>query len=173
MADTPCPLCGSSQKMKKPRTLYGHEVCRRCWGGFITRRQLAWIVDIIFLQVMVGFFFGFFAALAGVEEPATGVLMLAVGIALAFKDGFAGHSFGKWICGVQVVDSESGGAAGFGKSFLRNWVAAVPVMPIVIALTMNDGPRIGDGMAKTRVIWKRYRKHPVFSPPEAAAKVFE
>ncbi|MCK6459530.1 MAG: RDD family protein [Planctomycetes bacterium] len=174
MSDTPCPLCGSAQKMKRPRVLYGHQVCRRCWSGFITRRQLAWIVDVFFLQFVVGFLFGFFGAMAGSgKEPATGPIVLAFVGVLAFKDGFAGHSFGKWICGVQVVDRESGTPAGFGRSFLRNWVAAIPLMPLVIAFSMNRGPRIGDGMAKTRVIWKRYRDHPVFSSPAAAAKVFE
>lgn len=160
--------------MKRPRVLYGHQVCRRCWSGFITRRQLAWIVDVFFLQFVVGFVLGFIAALMARDgEPPGLILVAAIYGVLFFKDGFAGHSFGKWICGVQVVDRDSGEPAGFGRSFLRNWITAIPFMPLVIALTMNKGPRMGDGMAKTRVIWKRYRDHPVFSPPAAAAKVFE
>lgn len=159
--------------MKRPRVLYGHEVCRRCWSRFITRRQVAWILDMVFLQFVVGFLFGVAAGITANSEPAGWLIIAAVYGALFFKDGFAGHSVGKWICGVQVVDRDSGAPAGMGSSFLRNWIMVVPFVPLIVALSMNRGPRLGDGMAKTRVIWKRYRDSPVFSRPADAAKVFE
>jgi uncharacterized RDD family membrane protein YckC len=175
MPELACPLCRDSASMKRPRTLYGHIVCTRCWSSFVSRRQFAWIIDVLLIQFGVGFLVGFVAAVLRVKfEGVSGWLIYAaVCVAVVFKDGFQGHSLGKRICGVQVVDAEHSRPAGFGRSFLRNWPLAVPLMPLVVAVTMNKGPRIGDGMAKTRVIWKRYRSHPVFSPPAAAAKVFE
>jgi len=163
--------------MNRPRTLYGHAVCRRCWGGFINRRQLAWILDAFLIgYLVVPFFSGVVVGLLDPDPagPAAGWIYLALLVgAISLKDGFLGHSLGKAICGVQVVDQDSGIPAGFSRSILRNWFLAVPLLPIVVALTMNKGPRPGDGWARTRVIWKRHRGHPVFSAPAAVAKVFE
>ena len=122
---TACPLCRDTAKMKRPRSLYGHEVCRRCWGRFITRRQLAWIIDVFSLQFVVGFLIGFLAAVSGRDKDVPGlVLLLAIYAVMFFKDGFQGHSLGKAICGVQVVNQDSGKPTGFGASFLRNWILA-------------------------------------------------
>jgi len=175
MPELMCPLCHDSAKMKRPRTLYGHAVCRRCWSSFMSKRQVAWIVDILLIQVVVGFFIGFTAGVLGLrsQDVSGWVVFGAVCVAVFFKDGFRGHSLGKLICGVQVVDAESGTPAGFGRSFLRNWALAVPLMPLVVAVTMSKGPRIGDGMAKTRVLWKRYRGNAVFSSTATMARVFE
>jgi uncharacterized RDD family membrane protein YckC len=163
--------------MNRPRTLYGHPVCRRCWSGFINRRQLAWILDAFLIgYLVVPFLAGVLFALVDPDPdgPLRGPIYLAVLLgAVAMKDGFLGHSLGKAICGVQVVDQDSGLPAGFGRSIVRNWFLAVPFLPIIVAVTMNKGPRPGDRWARTRVIWKRYRGHPVFSAPAAVAKVFE
>ena len=54
----------------------------------------------------------------------------------------------------------------------RNLVLLVPLAPLVLVWIIGRGPRPGDGWAHTRVIWKRYADNPVFSPPEAMARVF-
>jgi uncharacterized RDD family membrane protein YckC len=179
MADVPaCPLCHDDARMKRPKVLYGHQVCRRCWGRFMGRRQLAWLLDfflvcVIFmsLELMV------LPVHSGSSKEGTGRpwddLALLVPLAFAFKDGIAGQSPGKVLFGVQTVHRDTGEPAGFGRSFLRNWFALIPLMALIIWITMGEGPRLGDGIARTRAIWKRYRDHPVFSPPAAVARVFE
>jgi len=142
----------------------------------MNRRQVAWILDILIVNWGIGFFAGLFVALLagptqGDDPPR--IIFLAIAAMFTFKDGIAGQSPGKAICGVQVVHRDSGAPAGFGRSFLRNWILLVPFVPLIVALTMGKGPRLGDEMGKTRVIWKRYRDHPVFTPPAATAKVFE
>ena len=108
MPELACPLCRDSASMKRPRTLYGHIVCTRCWSSFVSRRQFAWIIDVLLIQFGVGFLVGFVAAVLRVKfEGVSGWLIYAaVCVAVVFKDGFQGHSLGKRICGVQVVDAE-------------------------------------------------------------------
>jgi uncharacterized RDD family membrane protein YckC len=101
------------------------------------------------------------------------IYVVTITCLLAIKDGFGGQFLGKALCGLQVVDRDSNLPAKLHQSAIRNWFLALPFMALIVALTMNKGPRIGDGMAKTRVIWKRHRDNPVFSSPAAAAKVFE
>jgi uncharacterized RDD family membrane protein YckC len=59
--------------------------------------------------------------------------------------------------GLQVVDVDSGQGAGFGASFKRNLPLLIPVVPLIVAIQLNGGPRWGDGWANTRVVWKKYR----------------
>lgn len=73
---------------------------------------------------------------------------------------------GKMITGVQVLDERTGRPIGFGASIKRNWVVLVPIMPLVIAVQLLKGRRAGDGMAHTRVIWKKYAGNPVFTLDE-------
>lgn len=167
-----CPICRDSARMKRPKTLYGHQVCRRCWARFMNRRQIAWIVDTIGIGFVVGLFLGLLFP-GNADDSSSGVLNLIFVTYFVFKDGFAGQSLGKAMCGVQVVHQDSGEPTGFGRSFLRNWILLLPFVPLVVAFTMGKGPRLGDEMGKTKVIWKRYRDSPVFAPPGAAAKVFE
>jgi uncharacterized RDD family membrane protein YckC len=77
-------------------------------------------------------------------------------VAWLLKDGFHGHSFGKSLLGLQVVDIDTGQGAGFGASFKRNLPMLIPFAPLVAAFQMSRGPRLGDGWANTRVVWKKY-----------------
>jgi uncharacterized RDD family membrane protein YckC len=79
------------------------------------------------------------------------------------KDCFWGQSLGKAICGVRVIDETTGEPAGIGASFKRNLPLVIPLMPLVVALQMGKGHRIGDGWSGTKVIWKRFANHPVFA----------
>jgi uncharacterized RDD family membrane protein YckC len=74
-----------------------------------------------------------------------------------FKDGLDGQSLGKRAMGLQVVDAGTGQGAGLGASFRRNLPMLIPFAPLVAAFQMTRGPRLGDGWANTRVIWKKHR----------------
>ncbi|MFB3787832.1 MAG: RDD family protein, partial [bacterium] len=71
------------------------------------------------------------------------------------KDSFQGSSLGKWLTGLRVIDLATGRPAGFGQTFLRNWIFAIPYMALVELLCANiraDKRRLGDLMANTAVI---------------------
>jgi uncharacterized RDD family membrane protein YckC len=174
-----CPLCRRDTYMNKPGTLYGYAVCKKCINGFANRRQIAWVVDVLLIRVTVfavtfalGVAIGIIIVTSGgqVDEPVIRVLTMVdwgfVGLGLllvAAKDGFGGYSPGKRLLGVHVVNENSGQPIGFGQSMARNWPALIPIMPIVIAVQMLKGKRVGDGMAGTRVIWDRHADSPVFA----------
>jgi len=163
--DSPCPLCGDTKKMgARARMLYDHWICRKCSNALANRRQLAWILDILALwgvMFVVLFVVAFTAALtrgAGRTDLSglAGVLpWLLYGLWL-FRDGFNGHSFGKSVTGLQVVDTGTGRGATFGASFKRNLPMLIPFAPLVAAFQMTRGPRLGDGWANTRVVWKKH-----------------
>ncbi|NLE37464.1 MAG: RDD family protein [Pirellulaceae bacterium] len=168
--NTPCPLCGREIKKRKPLLLYGHPVCKKCYYGFANRRQAAFIVDSLMFRLLSTVFIvavAYFLFFAGTAEDtidrATTILGLALFPVFLAKDGMSGFSPGKALCGVRVVHATSGEPIGLGASLKRNLPLVVPIMPLIIALTMGKGRRIGDGMAKTKVIWNKYAEHPLFS----------
>jgi len=152
--DQTCPLCGKDKHMgKKAKLLYGHLVCRKCYRDFATRRQSAFIVDIILWNVCLIIVLG----LAGLFRDAIQGLALPLSPIFCLKDGFSGSSPGKAIVGVQVVDKTTGAPIGFGASFKRNLPLIIPFVPLIVLFQLHKGNRIGDGWANTRVIWKKYR----------------
>ena len=160
--DGPCPLCGDTQKMgPRARVLYEYWICRRCSNGLVNRRQLAWLLDLVplwALMFVMAFTVGMVggAARADVTGAAAALPWLAYGLWL-FKDGFHGHSFGKALLGLQVVDVDTGEGAGFGASFQRNLPLMIPFAVIFAAFQLSRGTRLGDRWANTRVVWKKYR----------------
>jgi len=71
------------------------------------------------------------------------------------------------------VNEATGEPAGFLRSFQRNVVLLIPFAPLVVVAVMARGPRLGDGWAGTRVVWKKFANNPVFSPAERFGEVFE
>ncbi len=65
--------------------------------------------------------------------------------------------------GVQVVDEIIGKPVGFDPSFKRNLPLIIPLMPLIVAFELPKGKRIGDGWARTRVIWKKYKDKAPFA----------
>jgi uncharacterized RDD family membrane protein YckC len=63
---------------------------------------------------------------------------------------------------LRVVDQDTNEPIGLGKSILRNLLVFVPLAPLVMAVQMMNGPRGGDGWAKTKVIWSKHAGNPVF-----------
>ena len=166
-----CPLCGSDRHMHKSKLLYGSPVCRKCFYKFANRRQLAYLVDWILYQGAM-FAVGLALGAAMVALNATSKQIDLVSYALAWslfpllffcKDGFAGHSPGKALCGVKVVHRETNEPIGFLASLKRNLVLYIPVVPLVVAFLLQKGYRWGDGWAKTKVIWKKFANNPVFT----------
>jgi uncharacterized RDD family membrane protein YckC len=172
MQDAVCPLCRDAKRMaKKPMRLYGTLVCRKCYYRFANRRQLAYVIDAVLFQVFA-FFVGMALAMAmtanGSSDDTIDTTMIVTGwliLPLVFflKDGFKGHSPGKALCDVQAVHQQTYQTIGFIASFKRNLILIVPVMPLIIAYLLQRGHRWGDGWAKSKVIWKRYANHPVFT----------
>ena len=175
MSSIVCPLCRSFRKPRTFKPLYGAMVCRRCRNGFASRRQLAFILDWVlwYLISSVAAFAGIFllASWRASEAVVTTVLVTGVYVlaplVLFMKDGFGGYSPGKAICGVRVIDRARNRPAGFVLSLKRNLILFVPPMPLIVAFWLIRGHRIGDGWAGTRVVWRKYADHPVFTGVEA------
>ena len=175
---TVCSLCHQRPAWKK--SLYGHPVCKKCYYRFANRRQLAYLVDAL-LFALIAFPVGYLLGLQ-LEGVVTTELMfeviftpvaLVLNCLFIMKDGFNGQSPGRRLTGVQVLDDVSGRPISFGQSFKRNAVLLVGTIPVIgqfaslvvvviIAVQLNKGYRLGDRFAKTRVIWKRYARSPVF-----------
>lgn len=172
LSKQPCPLCNKERPARKFKPLYLTPICHKCYYGFANRRQLAFIIDVILWRIaMVMFFFALGAALFAVN-PQTDfdaieiwLNLLAWSLVLVFilKDGFGGCSPGKAICGVRVVDNDTYEPVGFLRSFKRNLPIAIPFVPLIVAFTLAKGQRLGDKWANTKVIWSKYRYHPVFN----------
>jgi hypothetical protein len=71
---------------------------------------------------------------------------------------------------VQVLDARTGAPIGAGASFKRNLPLLIPIVgQLIILIQMLKGPRLGDGWAHTKVIWKKYAGQPIFRPSGALA----
>ena len=166
-----CPLCGKQDQMgKRARLLYDTPVCKKCHAEFASRRQCAFIVDLVILWILRGYVFamaGATAAMAGIGDfaAATVYLLISAGLLTIFcmKDGFSGKSPGKALVGVQVLDATTGLPAGCVSSFRRNLPTLLPFVPLLIGLGLNRGGRIGDGWSHTKVIWTKYRNAAPFA----------
>ncbi len=139
--------------MDDARLLYNHFVCRKCYYAFTNRRQFAYVIDAVVINL-----------LCLVPMVNLAVLLLCAG-----KDCFAGQSLGKALCGVRVIDRATGKAGGFGMSFKRNLPLYIPFMPLVIGFGLSKGFRLGDGWAHSKVIWNKYKDHPVFAADKVVA----
>jgi uncharacterized RDD family membrane protein YckC len=164
--------------MAKPKMLYGHAVCKKCVNGFANRRQIAFVIDVFLVRVLVmggtfaiGLSVGmYFASQGRPVDDATMGLLTTLDIAatvigmflIAAKDALSGVSPGKAVMGLRVVHQESGEPITLTTSLKRNWPALIPIMPLVMAVQMMKGPRAGDGIARTRVVWKKFAHSPVF-----------
>ncbi len=157
--------------MRRTKVLYGTPVCKRCYYRFANKRQLAYIIDsILWWPVSVALVWGLVEVLATLpldpvlhEIVYIGFTWVAFPLLFYCKDCFRGHSPGKWICGVRAIDRDTNEPIGIARSFKRNLPLLVPVMPVVVAFLLQKGHRLGDGWANSKVIWKRYANHPVFT----------
>ena len=164
-----CPLCGIDSPKKAPRyaKLYGHYVCRKCYFGFANRRQFAFLID----GVLLDLFFRAIERLIGIDfwtcesESGAGLYTFSyiLGLLFLFKDGFNGQSPGRALMGIQVVDENTGQPIGFLASFKRNLPLLIPFAVIFVAFQLMKGHRLGDKWSKTKVVWKKYKNEALFA----------
>jgi uncharacterized RDD family membrane protein YckC len=180
-----CPICRERPINRESKSVYGWRVCKRCRNGFANRRQLAFIIDgllIVGLEVAV---VSTFRPIAGPFVTALLVLLVA-SASLVLRDAFAGRSPGKLACGLRVIDERTGAAASMGQCANRNTpiallVSGIPfccaaigpetsaesgkilgVVLFVLGVGLSTGHRMGDGIARTRVIPVRHADRPPF-----------
>jgi len=82
-------------------------------------------------------------------------------IYMLIKDGMLrGRSLGKAICGVQVLDAETGAPCTIGASAMRNLPLLITPAILVVAIQINgrNSHRWGDGWANTMVVRKSWRR---------------
>lgn len=155
--------------------LYGHDVCKRCLHGFANRRQAAYLVDIFVFGAIRIFVATLLMSISHFEPGpffVAGIVTFYFNWPILFREVFSGYSPGKAVFGVRVLSEDTWEPVGFGRAVLRTLPILIPFVPLVIAFTMMRGKRIGDGWARTRVIWNRYRNHPIFVPT-ALTQVFD
>jgi len=165
-----CPLCGNTKRMHKAMELYDQMVCPKCYYGFANRRQLAYFIDLmllIILNILLGIILGIIEETNGYPKPdidnMARVISWFLYVAFICKDCFYGQSIGKVLCGVKVINESTGQPGEIGASMMRNLILLVPLMPLVVGFQLPRGYRVGDGWAKTKVIWKKYADHPIFA----------
>jgi uncharacterized RDD family membrane protein YckC len=183
-----CPVCGQPKRNLGSK-LYGVPTCRKCVDTFALRRNFAWFMEWIiciapyFLARLVETTLSVEARLGAPRDEDIPKLMfvivgslLSLGLLILFvlKDGLSGYSPAKYLFGLRVMDLRTGQPAGFIASIKRNVLPAlIPIIALVCSAQLRKGPRWGDGFAKTKVIWMKYAKSPVFdvSPLPVLAEV--
>ncbi|MCH8048339.1 MAG: RDD family protein [Planctomycetes bacterium] len=170
-----CAVCERDKKMRKNLRLYGYRACKKCYYALANRRQFAYLIDLFLFRVVYvagAFALGMAIGSRPISEEVFslidwGLFALFITVFL-FKDGMGGISPGKAVCGVQVVDATTGEPIGPVASFKRNLPLLIPLMPLVVAVQLAKGIRIGDGWANSRVIWRKHSGRPVFQFPAVA-----
>jgi uncharacterized RDD family membrane protein YckC len=172
-----CCLCGNWLQFGS-KALYGYQVCPKCHTDFAWKRAFAYILDIVFVNLIVGVLIVIaivigaiiMAAAQSTNNDAAGTAgamvflfgylgsFLIAYVLITLRDGFNGMSPGKRILGLQVINSVSGLPAKVPDSLKRNIILAVPVIPIVVIVQIftGNGSRLGDEWAQTKVVWKQY-----------------
>src|SRR5579859_184605 len=188
-----CSICDASLDMGvSSKRLYGYSVCGTCHSSFAMKRAFAYILDTVFFSILAVPLTLFILLLSGISGAAVGAathndnsagnmavlvfFMCFFGLLFLFiaKDGFAGHSPAKAMLGLQVIDDLSGRPCNFWDSFQRNLPPQIPLVHwyILYQLLQYDGRRLGDGWARTKVIWKPYRdKAPFLSRKQLQAQL--
>jgi len=178
-----CPLCdgrilgGLPLPFIHRRFLYGERVCERCWRSFLARRFVGFLLDWLALTLLGA---GIELAMPevdllnpGADLPSwTGLLVMT--LIFSFKDGIVGVSPGRWLLGTRVIDRSTLRPSGPMHSFKRNFLIALPLVvfpflgyALVAFLAYDiyqDGYRLWDGWANTRVVWRKHAHKPPFAP---------
>lgn len=148
--DADCPLCHQEKHMRTSMTLYGHRVCSKCYYALANRRQLAYLIDVTALcalSVVSSVVLVATMALAGVPKESagafTGLVVLASPGIVLLKDSIRGHSPGKFVCGVRVIDRDTGQPVGLRASLFRTLPLLLPLVPIVVAFQLQRGRSLG------------------------------
>jgi|SRR5579859_1606176 len=157
-----CPLCGITIRLGwHVKVLYGQYVCTGCSRSLWMRRVLAHLID-DFVFVIVLPMIGIILLLRLGAMDWLGILFALMVLRYLFRDA-KWLSVGKLMTGIEVIDTRNAKPAKFVGSLKRNLPLLIPFVPIVIAFQMQEGPRLGDGWAHTRVILKKYHDKELFN----------
>lgn len=133
----------------------------------LARRALAYTIDAsitiaVLMTTMVALLVGVIISPSpGELSPAAAVLVGAsflVACPLGFlyfllRDGLGRGSLGKRICGLRVVDVKTGQPCRPLQSVVRNLILlAVGALDLFVPFVREDGRRIGDTVAGTKVV---------------------
>ena len=132
----------------------------------LIRRFLAFIIDwnLIFAPGMALMYLGpgsnpdyfFFPSIYMFKSLGFILGLLWMPLYCLFKDCLCGRrSLGKLICGLAIENAEAGEKAAYGSLIVRNLAYVIITIEGIVVL-LNNGRRIGDLMANTRVV--RYKK---------------
>ncbi|HLF17401.1 MAG TPA: ankyrin repeat domain-containing protein [Candidatus Omnitrophota bacterium] len=127
--------------------------------GIPHKRICAFVIDTVFTGVIN------ILIISGLSEKFFGspILLPVIfgAVYFLFRDGlFNGQSVGKRLVGLRVVGPK-GEKCTFKGSLIRNILIAIPVIPVakivilveaIVMILSKEGRRLGDRMAKTRVI---------------------
>ncbi|MBC7795719.1 MAG: RDD family protein [Pyrinomonadaceae bacterium] len=159
--NTICGMCG--QLSNKMKTLYDQDVCKTCHTGFTNRRQAAYLIDLLFYRFAIVYFFIAITDFLPKDFSAISFFLIAIiPIPFLLKDCTNGSSLGKSVLGLKVVGAETRQPCGVLSSFSRNVIFIIPLLALV-EIVMMKNKRLGDRIAKTRVVWNKYPNAPIFT----------
>ena len=136
-------------------------MCRRCVGAALSRRQVAFGIDVALGGALASAVEALLDSLRLFGDgPAKGYIGFAVLLAyLLLKDApFAGRSVGKAICGLRTIRMVDGSACGVPRSILRNLTMihfGLAVLELFVSSFRVQLRRLGDAIAGTRVVETR------------------
>lgn len=156
--NTTCGMCGmQSNNMKK---LYEDDVCRSCHRKYISRRQAAFLLDLIVYRFVATFLI--VGLLGQIGDSFALIAIILTFVPILLRDATNGVSLGKAIAGLKTIDFATKQPCGIGKSIARNVILYVPFMLIIELVFIQSGRRLGDRMVDTRVVWNKYESARVF-----------
>jgi uncharacterized RDD family membrane protein YckC len=156
--NTVCGMCETQSNSMKE--LYEDDVCKNCHRQYISRRQAAFLLDLIIYRGLATFAIIWTAA--SISESLILFAALLSFVPILLKDGTKGVSIGKLIAGLRTVDFTTKQSCGIGKSILRNIILYIPFMLLIELVFIQNGKRLGDRIVNTRVVWNKYEKARVF-----------
>lgn len=114
------------------------------------KRIYAAIVD-LFVVSIIGLGIGFI--LDDKILPESIILYISIHYWL-LKDCYKGMSLGKYIIGIQIIDSKTGNIANPIKCVARNFCYFLGIVELIFFLIDSKGLRIGDYLTLTKVVNK-------------------
>jgi uncharacterized RDD family membrane protein YckC len=114
------------------------------------KRFVALVIDIIIVVVLISLFAIIAVALNMLSLAIVGYA-IGYGYYLLREQALGGQSIGHKVMGYKVVREDGSSIKGnFLASFLRNITLLIPLVDEVLVLM--DKPRLGDNIAKTKVV---------------------
>jgi uncharacterized RDD family membrane protein YckC len=121
------------------------------------RRLSAALIDLALIPFALGLLLGFL--LISVPQEAKYIIMVVVNIVwMMLKDLlWQGAAPGKRLLGLKVISIETGAKITIPQAFIRNLLLFIPLVflvgyPIEIIMILAKGERLGDILAKTKVV---------------------